>query len=341
MVANSQAPEKATRLLIEAEAARLVSAHAASDDPDSQRIVTEWISQGPYHAVAFAIARDAWTKSERLRIRLADSDPPEMGETGNTPPLSDKDDGDWEAAPSRRRFVGTGLAAASVALAAIGVSRYRMGGASRIETAFGKREVARLDDGSSVSINGGSAIDYKMTGKLRQVRLLRGEALFDVKRDEKRPFVVDAGGTQIRVLGTKFNVRRKTDLIELTVTEGRVAVSAPGTEPATLEAGEIAFIRPGIVTTVSKDPGIVRQRVAWSEGFLEFDGDTLGEVVGEFNRYRESPIVIGDPRITGTLITGRFEIEKSDEFVVALRQGFDIEARPGSNGAIVLIGPQR
>ena len=71
--------------------------------------------------------------------------------------------------------------------------------------------------------------------------------------------------------------------------------------------------------------------------FLEFDQQPLEEVVEEFNRYRTKPIVIGDPRIMGTVITGRFGIDESDAFADALQSSFDIAVSRTDNGALVLM----
>jgi transmembrane sensor len=139
------------------------------------------------------------------------------------------------------------------------------------------------------------------------------------------------------VLGTKFNIRRREGVTELAVTEGVVAVSSTGTHPVTVSAGSSALIRPGIATTLVNDAGIVQQRVAWTEGFLEFDQQPLEEVVEEFNRYRANPIVIGDPRIAGTVITGRFGIDESDAFAEALQSSFDIAVSKTDKGALVLM----
>jgi transmembrane sensor len=206
---------------------------------------------------------------------------------------------------------------------------------------MGQRETARLNDGSSISLNGNTTIDLLIDQKRRQVRLLRGEAMFDVAKDAERPFLVDLGDAQIRVLGTKFNIRRREGVTELAVTEGVVAVSSIGTHPVTVSAGSSALIRPGIATTLVNDPGFVQQRIAWTEGFLEFDQQPLEEVVEEFNRYRTNPIVIGDPRIAGTVITGRFGIDESDAFAEALQSSFDIAVSKTDNGALVLMQADR
>ncbi|AEG49819.1 anti-FecI sigma factor, FecR [Sphingobium chlorophenolicum L-1] len=238
---------------------------------------------------------------------------------------------------SRRAVTTALLSAAAAAVAGVGITRHFALFGDRRITKKGQREFARLTDGSSISMNGDTSLDVVMDGNSRKVRLLRGEAMFDIARDEKRPFFVDLGDSEIRVLGTKFNIRRKEGVTELAVTEGVVLVTNNGAAPVNVRAGSSAVIRPGIATTLIQDPALVRERVAWTEGFLEFEEKPLDEVVEEFNRYRTNPLVIGDPRIAGTLITGRFGLGESDEFVLALESSFDIKTSKGGNGSIVLL----
>jgi transmembrane sensor len=331
-------PDKAQREAIDAEAARLVILLRSTDDKNAHDTAFQWINADPFHAVAFAAADDVWRKSDHLRLRTADQSTSEDVQVETLHP--DPADGkmaDWTFPLSRRQAAGGLLAIAATVAAAAGLGmQFNLFG-DRRKTGPGQRQTARLNDGSSISLNGDTTIDLLIDQRRRQVRLLRGEAMFDIAKDAKRPFLVDLGDAQIRVLGTKFNIRRREGVTELAVTEGVVAVSSTGTRPVTVSAGSSALIRPGIATTLVNDPGIVQQRVAWTEGFLEFDQQPLEEVVEEFNRYRANPIVIGDPRIAGTVITGRFGIDESDAFAEALQSSFDIAVSKTDNGALVLM----
>ncbi|MEC3948862.1 FecR family protein [Sphingobium sp. HWE2-09] len=229
------------------------------------------------------------------------------------------------------------LGAAAATVAGIGLAgHFRLWGDHRA-TQLGQRETAQLSDGSSIAMNSDTSLDVLINGSQRKVRLLRGEAMFDIAKDVHRPFYVDLGDSEIKVLGTKFNIRRRDGVTELAVTEGVVLVANKGADPVKVHAGSSAFIRPGIATSIITDPGIVQQRIAWTEGFLEFEEEPLEEVVEEFNRYRKIPLTIGDPRIAGTLITGRFGLNEGDEFVLALESSFDIRASKGANGSVVLL----
>ncbi|MGC4251352.1 MAG: FecR domain-containing protein [Sphingobium sp.] len=233
-----------------------------------------------------------------------------------------------------RRQVAAGILAAGT----LGTGLHFMASGDRHSTQHGERTVAHLPDNSSIALNGETVLDVSLGKHRRLVRLEKGEALFDVARDEKRPFVIDLGGAEIEVLGTKFNVRRNTDFIELTVLEGLVAVSSGPAGKLKVPAGSAAIIRPGLTTAAIRDPNLVHQRASWVDGFLQFDNEPLEQVVEEFNRYRNAPLLIGDPRIRSTLIAGRFGIDESAEFVDALESSFDIRADRQTDGTVILMG---
>ena len=97
---------------------------------------------------------------------------------------------------------------------------------TRYATTTAGYERARLDDGSTLELNAASAVRVQFTAAERRVKLESGEAHFAVAHDTARPFIVSAGGIAVRAVGTAFNVRYATGGdIEVTVTEGKVAVS--------------------------------------------------------------------------------------------------------------------
>jgi transmembrane sensor len=341
MMSHLHQPDKAQREAIEAEAARLVILLESCDDKNVRQAAFQWVEANPFHAVAFAAADDAWRKSDHLRLRSANGNPPrEEPDQSGSPERFAAKSSDWTF-PLTRRQAGGGLIALAASLAAaVGMGIQFNLFSDRRKTGLGQRETARLTDGSSIALNGDTTVDLLIDQRRRKVRLVRGEVMFDVAKDADRPFIVDLGQAQVRVLGTKFNIRLREGVTELAVSEGVVAVSSTGTHPVMVSAGFSALIRPGIATSLINDPGIVQQRIAWTEGFLEFDQQPLEEVVEEFNRYRTNPIVIGDPRIAGTVITGRFGIDESDAFAEALQSSFDIVVSKTDNGALILMQGQ-
>ncbi|MGE1135135.1 hypothetical protein ACQJ0E_19775, partial [Bacillus velezensis] len=84
----------------------------------------------------------------------------------------------------------------------------------------------------------------------------------------------------------------------------------------------------GSIAVTHLEPAKIKQRVAWQDGMVEFDGDTLAQAVEEFNRYRPTPLVIGDPAIASLRVGGAFRLDRSQDFVEALESGFGVRAVP-------------
>jgi transmembrane sensor len=232
-------------------------------------------------------------------------------------------------------------AAAAVAVAATATWRYALDG-ELYRTRLGERRVVTLSDGSRVHLNTASTVKVTMEKRRRRVHLVKGEALFEVAHDPARPFLVDAGSAHLRAVGTAFNVRIRESLVELTVTEGVVAIT-PNGDPVRgpgaphIAAGDGAVIRSGAVAPTALNPDLLRQRTAWQDGVIELDGETLSQAVDEFNRYRGHPIIVGDPRLANLRVGGRFEVDEADKFLTALEGSFPVSAIPAADGSILLV----
>src|SRR5690606_25350572 len=168
----------------------------------------------------------------------------------------------------------------------------------------------------------------------RLVRLLRGEASFDVAHDRARPFDVEAGDTITRAIGTHFTVRREDADVELTVTEGVVSVRDGTGKEARIAAGHGARIAPGLIAASALDTRTIARRTSWQGRMLVFDGLTIGEAVNEFNRYRRTPIVMKDPQIAALRVGGRFGLTESDQFLKALQAGFGVRVSQRPDGVV-------
>jgi len=96
-------------------------------------------------------------------------------------------------------------------------------GGTRYSTPVGEIASVPMRDGSKVTLNTDSQIRVTLTDSERRVDLKYGEAFFEVSKDPKRPFVVNAGGKRVIAVGTQFSVRRDANDIQVVVTEGRFA----------------------------------------------------------------------------------------------------------------------
>lgn len=97
----------------------------------------------------------------------------------------------------------------------------------RLETPAGQRMTVTLEDGTSVQLNAGTVLEYPsvFAGSQRRV-LLSGEAIFDVKHDKDRPFIVETFASEVEVLGTKFSVEadKESGRFSAMLMEGSVQV---------------------------------------------------------------------------------------------------------------------
>jgi transmembrane sensor len=317
------------RQAIEDEAARLYLKARESDCPEDWNAAYRWIEQNPAHGVAFARAETGWELTDRLRENA-----PPIGPEAIAGPA-----GRFEALFSRRAI---GALLAATVLGTVGtVAIQKWSAVDRYRTAIGQEHAYRLADGSLVHLNTDSAIEVAMQRDQRLVRLLKGEARFDVAHSRTRPFIVQAGESTLRAVGTAFNVRLRPELTELTVIEGRVAVR-DGIAPArTVAAGSGAAIRGGTVAITPLEKVQLVQRTAWQSGVIQFDGETLDQAVTEFNRYRRTPIVLGDPQLASIRIGGTFRPGNSEQFVAALRESFGIRSIADKGGSIILLPGDR
>lgn len=296
-------------------------------DPAERIAIYGWIDAHPAHAVAFARAETAWEASARLKASATESVTP-------TPVVEAASHDHYSG---RRRFLIAGLVAASLLVAVSLVSFHKFYGVQRYATGVGEVRDIHLADGSVMHLNSGSAAEVRLTAHHRFIHLLNGEISFDVAHDKTRPFDVEAQSAVIRAVGTAFNVRLRESLVELTVTEGIVAVRSGKGVAERVKAGNGAAIRPENIALTNLGQNLIDQRMAWREHMVELDGDTVEQAVAEFNRYRTAPLVIGDARVSGMRIGGRFRTTESDEFLAALQMTLPIRAVPGEDGSVMLL----
>jgi transmembrane sensor len=242
-------------------------------------------------------------------------------------------------------------AAATVLLIAVGLVLFMLEPTQEFRTALGEQRSVLLADGSRVTLNTASTIEVDLLKGRRDVRLVHGEALFEVAHDPARPFVVRAGNALLSDVGTQFNVDMRSNGTTVTVVEGRVAVdsgspresagaqaahSGPGTlEALILEAKDRVVITPA--GPGAPQHGVnVAPTVAWTQRQLMFERRPLSEVAEEFNRYNRDRIDIGSAELGRQEVTGVFEANDPASFVAFLSSIPGVEIREAANGAHIV-----
>lgn len=184
-------------------------------------------------------------------------------------------------------------------------------------TATGEQRSLTLADGTTVELNSQSRIRLRYSDAERRIELMQGQALFHVAKNRTRPFIVATGDTQVRAVGTEFDVYRKQSATIVTVVEGKVAVSSDGVRgqdgtpseatdkpPTLLAAGEqLAIHSKQLTRTARPDIGAA---TAWTQKRLVFEDTPLQDVAEEFNRYNLKPLRIEDPALQHLGISGLY-----------------------------------
>ena len=258
--------------------------------------------------------------------------------------------------PSRRkRFSVPALSAIAASLVCLGILVYHYTGNLRVdveparvagsdlhdppplfyETAVGAIDVISLEDGSVVKLNTATRIEVDILETRRNITLLQGEAYFDVVRYDTAPFVVSAGTTVIRALGTAFSVHKQTDRVEVTVTEGLVRVKRseePGEtnaeqlpEPVLLRAGQVLQVgRTDRQEIREIETAEIARRLLWQQKMLAFNGNTLRQVIDEFSRYTNLSLVIADAETASIRVGGYFRSDDVAGLLTSLEENFAI-----------------
>jgi transmembrane sensor len=204
--------------------------------------------------------------------------------------------------------------------------------AIRYHTAKGEQRQVTLMDGSSVTLNTASEVIAQFSDKERLVVLDHGEAWFEVRHDEMRPFRVQVANGVVHDVGTQFIVNRSPEQVLVSVLEGivEVRVAAPpesraGAQPAVLRHGEqLWYDANGRLSSVASfNESMIG---AWREGKLIFQTQPLEQVLAEISRYRPEEIRLLDPALKSAPVSGVFNIRDVRSFVQALQDALPIQA---------------
>lgn len=219
-----------------------------------------------------------------------------------------------ERAQSRRHVLRWSALAASflmaVLIAGYFVRNHQVFGGESYTTGTGQTRTVTFQDDSVAYLNTRTEVRWIGDETDRRVELTEGEALFDVVHDATRPFRVMLGNSEIRVLGTRFNVYRKPNgNTTVTVLEGSVEVrgfSNGSVQPEwtrTLQANDqIDYGALGLLH--EPHPTQAQDSVRWRTGNYRFENQPVETVLDELTRYTDQHIVIRDPRIAGLRING-------------------------------------
>ncbi|MBV7255624.1 FecR domain-containing protein [Pacificimonas sp. WHA3] len=292
-----------------------------------------WLAAHPAHA-------EAWSRYELLDEHLNAATALRFERE-----LETLANAEVNAKPQRRWLVPAVGAVAAMGAAVIAISVMTDGAKPlSYETAHGERREVTLADGSVAALNSGSRLEVAFAGDERRVRLLSGEALFDVTRDAGRPFVVEGGPGVIHVVGTQFNVALasatgRDEALTVSVLSGVVRVSAARETfaAAMLLAGErLAMTHAG--KALPKETFDAAFVTDWREGRARFAETPLRDVIAELNLHFSQPLALESAALGDVPVTGTFSLDAQDASVSALESALQLTAEPQADGRLVLTG---
>jgi len=197
-----------------------------------------------------------------------------------------------------------------------------------------------LPDSTVVTLGARSTIITDFSQDLRQVTLTTGEAFFAVSENPKRPFIVLADNTHVRVVGTKFGVRYGVQEVKVAVQEGIVDVKAiklskdAKAQTNRLTAGEeIISLANGTTITHKRS----QQRIAtWRKGRLVYADESLREVIADANRYHDGNITLATQKIGDLRVTASFRTDQIDQMIRSLAVALELDVINLSSRRVVL-----
>ncbi|MEJ7644884.1 MAG: FecR domain-containing protein [Chryseolinea sp.] len=196
----------------------------------------------------------------------------------------------------------------------------------------GERSMITLSDGSKVWLNADSKLSYpkEFEGQNREVSL-DGEAFFDVAKDARHPFVIHLSQSDVRVLGTSFNIKAYHDdeTVETSVVTGLVAFIA---DDADKSVRDTTFLKPNqkaifqkYKKTVEKLESPASEDKAWTQGSLVFKATPFKQVAKVLSRAYGKEIIFENKDILNCRLTGTFNESSLNEVMelIAGTQDFD------------------
>jgi transmembrane sensor len=295
------------------------------------RAFDAWLTASPDNADAYDAAL-AFDQRLDLEARLAERQPAAEKPAAAVIPLR----------PSRRAWtwsVGGAIAATLVAGAILLNGADLLGGReTAYATGVGERRTVTLEDGTRIELNAASRLTVRFERHARRVRLDDAQAFFDVAKDARRPFLIEAGDTGVRVVGTRFDVRRREGLVTVAVQRGLVEVrpgSPDDAEPLRLTPGQGVSHREGAAGEARVAPVPVDEVAGWREGRLIYRDQPLSRIVSDLNRLFPRPVKLADARAANLRLSGVLIVDDQDAMVDRLSHLLPVRATTTKDAIVI------
>ncbi len=304
---------------------------AADGQDDIHAAFHIWLHADPRHARAFDDMQMLWGALEKPVEKLKTEQNGAMPQLRSHPSIAAPRLPFWRAA-----LVAVLLLAAGAGLVAQGdvITRWR----ADYIAGIGEIAPLTLADHSRVVLNTQGAMAVRFTPAERRIRLLRGEAWFEISPADPRPFLVETPGGIVRVTGTSFNLRIADGGTVVSLVEGRVelrpADAGAGGPPVLLAPG-----REAVLSAAAVSPAIAFDRIAvtaWQRGQFVFYNATLSNVVATLNRYRPGHILVLDAALNDLTVSGVFSTRDPDAALEAIGKTLPVRVNRLSDHLVLL-----
>ncbi len=209
-----------------------------------------------------------------------------------------------------------------------------------------------LPDGSQIELKSDAHIEVNFDSNARRVYLLSGEAFFKVAKDGTRPFIVTAGGVDVRAVGTEFSVNLASASVDVMVKEGTVAVGAPAdgaiSNPAALSTGtgqtlithgncaSVAATGMGAIPIEPVSDPELAEKLSWRIPRMEFTNTPLRNVLSQLAAYNQTRAVLENPALGNLRISGVLRVDRMDSLLEMLQSDFGVLVERTSSNGILL-----
>lgn len=299
---------------------------SAALSPQEKIRFQTWKTQSPVHEQAYNEVSQLWDDADfnqALKLSSLSYNPTKNAEK-RTHHYPNK---------LQKTWIPLGLAASAALWLALfdPVTRFQ----ADYYTPVGGNQTVQLSDGSSVTLNTDTAIAVAFSNDERRIRLLKGEAYFDVQHDASKPFVIDSGETETKVLGTRFIVQDAQAEDKVTVIKGLVKVSNMVQQQSVLLHPDEQVTNTNSGLTAVRHIANNRDS-AWLKGRLSFQDETLEQVVNEMGRYLPGVILFSDNTLKAYRINARFDITQPKLAFATLEQTLPIQITHVSDWVTVI-----
>lgn len=237
---------------------------------------------------------------------------------------------------SRRGALLWTVAGAGVCVS--GLAAYLATARESAQTKTGEQRLINLPDGAVLDLNTETKAYWRVNASTRDIWLERGELALTAN-NSSRPFVViDGNRPLISISDGMLNLRRTGEHLNVTVLKGGAQVHNSDAAAKAVSPGTLVDAVGAAREIKALEPKQLEKVALWKQRQISFDGETLAQAVGEFNRYLTNKIVVEDDELNSLriLATGNWRIDAPDEFLDSLSASFDLAVKRESTGGYLI-----